>query len=180
MPTAGMNQRHFNNGVLAKEIRDGIPITDNLGKTPAQLAADARAARKDPVAIPKAATATQGGAGTELKKLLSKLGLKPAANCKCNQHIAEMNQMGIAWCTANIDTIVGWLREEADRIKLQQQTATAELKRLRSLPADQRPADECLAALELNSKARVVPFTSIGARILVKRAISNARKLAKV
>lgn len=78
------------------------------------------------------------GVGTELKKLLSRLGLKPAANCKCAQHIREMNQEGVYWCEENTDTIVGWLKEEAERAKL--------------------------------------PFTSIGARIIVRRAIRNANK----
>jgi hypothetical protein len=49
-----------------------------------------------------------------------------------------MNQKGVEWCEQNIDTIVGWLREEADRADL--------------------------------------PFTAIGAKIIVKRAIRNARK----
>jgi len=76
--------------------------------------------------------------GIELKKLLSRFGLKPAPGCKCGKHIREMDQNGIKWCRDNIDTIVGWLREEAKRSKL--------------------------------------PFTEIGARILIKRAISNATK----
>ncbi len=79
------------------------------------------------------------GAGIELRKLLDKLGLKPAVNCKCAQHIREMNEKGTEWCEQNIELIIGWLKEEADRAKL--------------------------------------PFTKLGARILVKRAIRNARKL---
>jgi len=79
-----------------------------------------------------------GRVGSELKKLLAKFGLKPAKECKCTQHINEMNWNGIEWCNENIDTIVGWLREEADRAHL--------------------------------------PFSKLGARIMVKRAISNARK----
>ncbi len=82
-----------------------------------------------------------GGAGTELKNLIAKFGLKPGLNCKCGQHIREMDQAGPDWCEQNIDTINGWLREEAERAHL--------------------------------------PFTQIGATLLIRRAISNARKKQK-
>ena len=58
------------------------------------------------------------GAGTELHKLLGRIGLKLAAGCKCSQHIRTMDAKGPQWCRDNIDTIVGWLREEAERRKL--------------------------------------------------------------
>ncbi len=82
-----------------------------------------------------------GGAGTELKNLIAKFGLKPGLNCKCGQHIREMDQNGVEWCEQNISTVTEWLREEAQRAKL--------------------------------------PFTEIGAKLLIKRAISNARKKQK-
>ncbi len=40
------NQRHFAKGVLVKEVRDGIEITSNLGKTPLQISAALSIARK--------------------------------------------------------------------------------------------------------------------------------------
>jgi len=49
-----------------------------------------------------------------------------------------MDTNGIEWCENNIDTIVGWLKEEATKRKL--------------------------------------PFVDMAGRILVKRAIKNARK----
>jgi hypothetical protein len=79
------------------------------------------------------------GPGTELKKLLSKLGFRPAQNCKCNQHIQEMNMRGIEWCSENIPVITEWLREEAQRAQL--------------------------------------PFFAPGAKIIIRKAISNAKKL---
>ncbi len=82
-----------------------------------------------------------GSAGAELKNLITKFGLRPAHNCKCNQHIREMDTKGVEWCEQNIQTITGWLREEAQRAKL--------------------------------------PFTEIGAKLLIKRAISNAKKKQK-
>ncbi len=82
-----------------------------------------------------------GGAGTELKNLIARFGFKPGINCKCGQHIREMDQNGLDWCSENIGTITEWLREEAQRAKL--------------------------------------PFTEIGAKLLIKRAISNAKKKQK-
>ncbi len=82
-----------------------------------------------------------GGAGSELKNLIAKFGLKPGLNCKCGQHIREMDQKGAEWCEQNIGTITEWLREEAQRAQL--------------------------------------PFTEIGAKLLIRRAISNARKKQK-
>ncbi len=81
------------------------------------------------------------GAGTELKNIIARFGLKPGFNCKCGQHIREMDTKGVEWCAENIDTITGWLREEAQQANL--------------------------------------PFTEIGAKLLIRRAISNARKKQK-
>ena len=58
------------------------------------------------------------GPGTELHKLLSKFGFRPRAGCKCHSHINQMNLRGTDWCHDNIDMIVGWLREEANRLNM--------------------------------------------------------------
>ena len=61
------------------------------------------------------------GPGTELKRLLSRIGIKAEPGCKCNARAAEMDRMEKAspgWCEANIDLIVGWLREEATKRNL--------------------------------------------------------------
>lgn len=60
----------------------------------------------------------QGGPGTELKGLLSLIGIRPARGCKCAQRMREMNREGCDWCAENIETIVDWLSEEADRARL--------------------------------------------------------------
>jgi hypothetical protein len=82
------------------------------------------------------------GPGTELKKLLANWPFRIVAtpNCSCNAKAAEMDRQGIEWCEANLDTIVGWLREEATKRRL--------------------------------------PFLDAAGRLLVKRAIRNARKAA--
>lgn len=54
-----------------------------------------------------------GGAGTELAKILEWFGYKKNGNCRCNEHMRNMNRNGTAWCRANLSTIVDWLQEEA-------------------------------------------------------------------
>lgn len=86
------------------------------------------------------ATLPQGGAGTELKKMLAAVGIESTPNCACNRRAAEMDARGPDWCEENIDTIVGWLREEATK--------------------------------------RNLPFLDAAGRLLVRRAIANARRAA--
>ena len=80
------------------------------------------------------------GPGTELKKLLARVGITATPDCSCNARAAEMDRQGVEWCEANLDTIVGWLREQAT--------------------------------------ARGLPFLDVAGRMLVRRAISNARRAA--
>jgi hypothetical protein len=82
--------------------------------------------------------APTSGPGTELKKLLRMIGIVAKPNCSCNTKARAMDVRGVEWCEANIDTIVGWLREEATKRKL--------------------------------------PFVDMAGRLLVKRAIRNARR----
>ena len=82
--------------------------------------------------------ATNGGPGTELKKLLARVGITASPTCSCNARARTMDANGCEWCEANIGQIVGWLREEATK--------------------------------------RGLPFVDMAGRVLVKRAISNARK----
>ena len=60
----------------------------------------------------------QAGPGTELKEMLSWLGIKAAPTCSCNQRAAQMNIWGADECERRLDEIVGWLREEAAKRKL--------------------------------------------------------------
>ena len=77
------------------------------------------------------------GAGTHLKRLLASFGIKPSPNCKCASKAQAMDYKGIDWCEENIETIVEWLKEEAD--------------------------------------SRGFPFIRSVGRLLVRRAIRNAR-----
>lgn len=53
------------------------------------------------------------GPGTELKRLLGRIGIVPKPGCKCEAKAIEMDIRGPEWCEANVDLVVGWLREEA-------------------------------------------------------------------
>ena len=58
------------------------------------------------------------GVGTELKKLLKRVGIVASPNCQCNARAAKMNAQGIAWCEEHFEEIVGWLQDEAKSRKL--------------------------------------------------------------
>lgn len=59
-----------------------------------------------------------GGVGTELKKLLGRIGIVATPNCKCNARAKLMDERGIPWCENNVETICDWLQEEAANRKL--------------------------------------------------------------
>jgi hypothetical protein len=53
--------------------------------------------------------------GTILSKMIKSVGIQMTDSCSCKRHALEMNDKGNDWCEENIDTIVGWLRDEAKR-----------------------------------------------------------------
>ena len=55
------------------------------------------------------------GPGTELMQILHRIGFRVTPGCQCRQRAETMDQQGCDWCDANINTIVGWLREEATK-----------------------------------------------------------------
>jgi hypothetical protein len=62
---------------------------------------------------PEAVPAPTSGPGTELKKILARVGIVATDSCPCNARAAEMDANGCDWVEANISTVVGWLREQA-------------------------------------------------------------------
>ena len=62
--------------------------------------------------------AQSGGPGTELKALLSKIGIRSSPTCSCNKRAKTMDEKGIAWCEQNVETICDWLAEESAKRKL--------------------------------------------------------------
>ena len=53
------------------------------------------------------------GPGTELKKILARVGIVATDSCPCNARAAEMDANGCDWVEADMSTVVGWLREQA-------------------------------------------------------------------
>ncbi len=64
--------------------------------------------------VSKPVVKPEKGPGTELKKLLKKIGIEATENCPCNSRIKKMDQEGISWCETNIEQIVDWMEEEAN------------------------------------------------------------------
>ena len=59
-----------------------------------------------------------GGPGTELMAILSGMGINATeSGCKCKSRAAAMDLYGVPWCRQNLDEIVSWLIEEAERRK---------------------------------------------------------------
>jgi hypothetical protein len=54
-------------------------------------------------------------AGTELKKLLKRVGIEATPNCSCNHRAATMDNMGCQWTRDNLETVVDWLAEESNK-----------------------------------------------------------------
>lgn len=65
--------------------------------------------------FPKTMEEDPNGPGTVLSKMIKTLGIVMSDSCSCRRHAIEMNTKGSDWCEQNIDTVVGWLREEANR-----------------------------------------------------------------
>jgi hypothetical protein len=56
--------------------------------------------------------------GTIISKMIKSVGIQMTDSCSCKKHALEMNEKGNDWCEQNIDTVVGWLRDEAKRRNL--------------------------------------------------------------
>ena len=62
-----------------------------------------------------------GGPGTEIKKILSRIGIEAKRGCKCNdrsRHIDYMESIEPGWTERNIENILDWMQEEAKKRKL--------------------------------------------------------------
>jgi hypothetical protein len=97
------------------------------------------------------------GPGTELKKFLRRwLGIVATPDCPCNRHAEEMDRNEArqpGWCEANIDTIVGWLRNEAARRKLTFVDAAGRLVVTRAIASARRtPRPPTSAAPQTRTK----------------------------
>ncbi len=60
---------------------------------------------------PAPPAAPAGGPGTELKALLSGLGVKATAACSCNAYARQMNLWGVDGCREHRADVVAWLEK---------------------------------------------------------------------
>lgn len=67
---------------------------------------------------PKTLEENPNAPGTVLSKMIKSVGIQMTDSCSCKRHALEMNSYGNDWCESNIDTIVGWLRDEAKKRNL--------------------------------------------------------------
>lgn len=65
-----------------------------------------------------AAEPTVGGPGTELSKMLSRIGITAAPNCSCKAHAKQMDEWGPDVCEQRMPEILGWLERQANARKL--------------------------------------------------------------
>jgi hypothetical protein len=92
-----------------------------------------------PVAL---AASPAHGPGTELSRLLKRIGIEPTPTCACRAKAAQMDAWGPDECS------------KPERI------------------------DEVVAVMRAEATARGLPFLDLAGRMLVRRAISNARRNA--
>ena len=79
------------------------------------------------------------GPGTELKKLLARIGIVATQHCSCNARAKQMDEWGCDICELRMETLTNWLQDEA--------------------------------------AIRKLPFIRLAGRVLLKRAIRNARRV---
>lgn len=63
--------------------------------------------------FPKTMEEDPNGPGTQLSKMIKSLGIHMSDSCSCRRHAINMNEKGNDWCEQNIDTVVGWIEQEA-------------------------------------------------------------------
>lgn len=54
------------------------------------------------------------GPGTELKRLLRRVGIHSTPQCLCDQRSIVMDEEGPEWCVDNISLICNWMQEECE------------------------------------------------------------------
>lgn len=83
--------------------------------------------------FPKTMESDPDGPGSILSNMLSYIGITSSPNCSCKRHAIEMNDKGPDWCEQNIDTILGWLKEESKKRSLPFVESVAKLIVLRAI-----------------------------------------------
>jgi hypothetical protein len=109
-------------GYLEDLLANGLPSYDANGELEAIDFTDeqyaALRAKYGPPQSPQQQQPPPSGPGTELKKLLSKVGITTKPGCACNKRARVMDEKGCDWCAENLSTITAWLKEEHARQKI--------------------------------------------------------------
>jgi hypothetical protein len=102
----------------AKEYDSASPIDKTKGQEKLREILGQEPAKFLRSLFPKTIEENPNGPGAILSGMIKKIGIVMTQGCSCRRHAIEMNEKGNDWCEANIDTIVGWLREEASKRRL--------------------------------------------------------------
>jgi len=103
-----IGEEYINAGLINKEIAEK-QLRIALGDDPASVL------RK---LFPRTMEEDPNGPGSVLSQMIKSVGIVMTQGCSCRRHAIEMNVNGNDWCENNVDTIVGWLKEEAKKRKL--------------------------------------------------------------
>lgn len=115
---------------------------------------------------------TEGGPGSELARLLKRFGIEETETCNCRSRAAKMDREGCDWCEQHLDTIVGWLREEAQKQELRFNGFAA--RQLVKLAIRRARKKECIQVQSPKRESRRRKVRSAASqRASVQRAISN-------
>ncbi len=117
-------------GWIVKSSAVFVEIDDQAGDVPWKIASATAPSRPAPAAA--------RGPGTELKKLLARLGIVASPGCSCNSMAARMDAAGPDGSESMLADV--------------------------------------LAVMQAEAKKRGLPWIEAAARLLVKKAIRNARK----
>lgn len=58
------------------------------------------------------------GVGSQIKRILGRLGIKASKSCGCNQKAKDIDRLGVSWAKKNKAKIVAMLKEEAGKRRL--------------------------------------------------------------
>ena len=94
------------------------PINKQAGENRLRVVLTADPAKFLRSLFPKTIEENPNGPGAVLSNMIKNIGIVMTQGCSCRRHAIEMNEKGNDWCEANVETIVGWLREEAAKRRL--------------------------------------------------------------
>lgn len=101
-----------------EEYSKNSPINKNIGENKLRSILGDDPGKFLRSLFPKTMEEHPNGPGSILSGMIKKIGIVMTQGCSCRRHAIEMNEKGNDWCEQNIDTIIGWLREEASKRRL--------------------------------------------------------------